>query len=281
MGESPDGDKEGLGAGIAVLSGAIRAQFLIAVLTGIVLAIGYSPQIATAHARVAAMHEGWIRPIQSLHYWVTAVLIVETVALVVAYLWSGRYTRRFGLPFDASLLLAISAFLFQVTGNLLPYDRHGVETAVIEIGIAARLPGLGPAVQRILQQGQEFGPDTLRFWYALHVSLVVLLALGFAMDLRGKKQFASETINGRVVAGICLIPFVLAFLRSPLGSVATAVDASTFADKPSWYTWPFHGLLGMFDHFHQGSGWIGAMLLPGLAVVFLLALPWLGMKPPI
>src|SRR5580658_8654549 len=165
MGESAKEGQDALGPGIASLLGAVRVQFLIAALTGIVLAFGYSPQIATAHAKVAAMHGGWVRPIQGLHYWVSALLILESALLVWLLLWSGRYKRSDWTTLSASLLFAVSAFLFQVTGNLLPYDRHGVETAVIEVGIAARAPGIGAEARRLLLQGPEFGEDTLRFWY--------------------------------------------------------------------------------------------------------------------
>jgi mono/diheme cytochrome c family protein len=282
MTESADSGQEELGPAISTFLGAVRIQFLLAVLSGALLSFRYTDQLSNAHHSVVLMHEGLLRPIQGLHYWGSAVLIVESLFLLGWMLWTGRYTRPFGPTFHAVLLLLVSSVVFQVTGNLMPLDRHGVETVVVETGITARFPVVGTAVQRILLQGPEVGQATLRLWTLMHIGTGLLVLAALVLGLTGRRRLRADKTNRTILLAITAVPLILAFaVASPLGTAAGEADASAFGAKVSWYTWPLHGAMMMFEKLHAGSGWIGAMLVPGVLLLGAFVLPLFGSRVPV
>ncbi|HWD41754.1 MAG TPA: cytochrome b N-terminal domain-containing protein [Fimbriimonas sp.] len=263
---------------LSTLYAATLLLFIVEAIAGCILAVSYSPGVATAHAQVAAMHAGPERIVQALHYWASSVLIAASGLLVMAMLWSESYRDRLRVPFTAAVIFFLAALAFQISGNLLPFDRHGAQTASIEAGIAARAPVVGSSFRSLLLGGQGVSGATLRFWYLMHW----LLALGIGAGLAGVYRFRRETfggINKWAAAGLALLPLAVSlFAASPFGSPATQADMSAFDDRPSWYTWPLHGALALMDRVHSGWGWIGAMLIPGIFVLGALLLPWAAPK---
>lgn len=240
---------------------------------GLVLSLAYTATVEGAHTAVAAMHSGGMKILQGMHYWGSAVFILHSLVHLKAMTWFGWFRRPYGARYLSSVLMLLTALGFQLSGNLLPFDRHGVQTATIEASIAARAPVVGPMSSHFVLNGNDFGQNTLSLWYTAHHWLLLipaLLALGLA--------FAPVERRQRVSWGIALAPLVLVLLLavavpSPLGSAATPADYDAFAARSSWYVWPLHGAMRLFDNISTGLGWIGAMLLPGLAVLFVLLLP--------
>ena len=248
--------------------------------TGGILGYFYRPDILNTHSSVVAMHDR-MRLLQSFHYWDSALLIVESLGLVCWLVWTGRYRVPFQAVFWSSLLFFLSAFGFQISGNVLPFDRHGVETAVVESGIAARAPLVGSQLRTLMLDGPSFGASTLKLWIGAHLLLLVLplVAFGLLLNSRQKLSIGRKTYMG---LGTALLPAILlvALVPSPLGSAATEQDYGTFGAMVSWYTWPLHGAMEMLDRLHQGFGWIGSMAIPGLAALALLTLPFWGKRFP-
>ena len=78
-----------------------------------------------------------------------------------------------------------------VTGNLLPYDRHGVQTAVTEVGIASRVPFFGPVIADMMLGGPKFSASTLATWYGMH-RWWIPLALAALAEETGSCQFVGR-----------------------------------------------------------------------------------------
>jgi quinol-cytochrome oxidoreductase complex cytochrome b subunit len=228
------------------------------------------------------MHaDGLGRFLQAFHYWGSAVLILHSLGHLVALTWTGGYRRPGALRFLSSIFIFLCAIGFQLTGNILPYDRHGIQTAGIEGGIAARAPGVGGAVAKMLLGEKGLDASTVERWYLLHrialpVLALVALALWFASRQpgRGKSRWAAAI-------PLAIVAVLAAVVRSPLGTMATEADFDQFNARVSWYMWPLHGAMRMFERLSAGAGWVGAMLVPGLLFAFLFALVFFGNRVPV
>ncbi|AIE83856.1 quinol-cytochrome c reductase, fused cytochrome b/c subunit [Fimbriimonas ginsengisoli Gsoil 348] len=260
------------GAGLAL-------HLVLQLFAGLVLSFAYHGQPALAHSDVAAMHSGGgLRFLQGFHYWGSALLILQAALHVAASTWLGDFRPPNGRRYIGSLLILLAALGFQLTGNLLPYDRHGVQTAAIEAGIAARAPVVGPSMAKAMLGGNGFNEGTLGIWYSLHHLAVPVLALiAPAIWFAGRPR---ESSPARI---LLILPAALAAslafaVPSPFGSIATPADFDAFADKVSWYVWPLHGAMRLFERASSSAGWIGAILLPGLLVGFLFLLPFIGKR---
>jgi quinol-cytochrome oxidoreductase complex cytochrome b subunit len=258
---------------------AIRYQFAAQLLIGFLLDREYHPIVAKAHADVAAMHaDGLSRLLQAMHYWGSAILILHGLCHLAAGVWLGGYRRPYAPRFIESTLELFVAIGFQMTGNLLPFDRHGVQTAAIESSIVARAPIVGASASHLVLGGNAVGPATLAIWFRLHsLGLVVLLLAVLLVGFMGRRRSAYADANGWLPwLWVPLLVAISIGIPSPIGSPATPVDYNSFDAHTSWYVWPLHGALRMFDAWIPGGGWIGAFVLPGLLMVFLLSLPWWG-----
>jgi quinol-cytochrome oxidoreductase complex cytochrome b subunit/cytochrome c2 len=245
--------------------------------TGWLLSIPYSPTVDGAHGSVAAMLRGGFWAVLArFHEFGSAALILLSSLAVAWMVWDQSFKESPCLWYAAVGLLLV-AIGFQLTGHLLPYDRHAIQTAAIETSIAGRVPLVGQDVQTLMLGGETVGQATLARWYGVHRFLLPLLLLG-AMFAGWVGIKRSDGSPGRVLPAVpTLAVLVLGFFLDPaFGSPALATDASTYETRPNWYTWPLHGMLVFFERF--GLGWVGVAVVPGLFVAFLLAVPILSRR---
>ena len=252
---------------------ALYLHFALQLVAGALLATVYRATPEAAHATTATLHTGAWRVLQAFHYWGSSVLIVQSALHLAAVTWAGWYRGPQVRAYLAALALAALSLGFQLSGNALPWDRHGVQTAAVEGAIAARVPLVGPSASRVVLGGEEVGPRTLATWWSAHRLLLPLLsvgalALGAALPRRKGAKWPLALPAG-LALGLALA------IASPFGSAATPADYGRFDAKPSWYTAPMHGLLVWGDRLVPGGGWVGAALVPGLFALALLALPFL------
>lgn len=257
---------------------ALYTHLGLQLVVGGLLATVYRAQVQDAHASAAALHRGAWAYAQGFHYWGSAVLILHSVLHLVAVTWAGWYRGPQVKGYLAAVGVALISLGFQLTGNLLPWDRHGVQTAAVEGSIAARAPGVGHAVSKAMLGGDGVSPATLDLWYKAHwlilpVALIVVLLLGLSAPRPKGWRW------GYLVPAFVALAIAVA-VPSPLGSPATPLDYGRFDAKPSWYTLPMHGLLVWGDRLVKGGGWIGAALLPGLFVLALILLPMMKKVKP-
>ncbi len=250
---------------------ALYLHFALQLVAGGLMATVYRADPAHAHATTAALHAGAWRFLQGFHYWGSSVLIVHSALHLAAVTWAGWHRGPQRRPYLAALALAALSLGFQLTGNVLSWDRHGVQTAGVEGAIAARMPLVGPRLSQAILGGEGVGAPTLAVWWNAHrLALPVLLAAALLAGWALPRRSGARWPYG-LSAGIAL---VLAFaVAAPFGSPATPADLGRFDAKPSWYTIPMHGLLVWGDRLVPGGGWIGAALVPALLGLGLLALP--------
>lgn len=213
-----------------------------------------------------------------VHYWGSALLIITSFVHLIALLLAGKYLESKGRWYGA-LMVFMGAYGAQLTGNVLPMDRHGVQTANIEAGLTSSVPVVGQTIHQVLLAGSTFTPATANRWFLLHESLILIITLvGAVLLVKNYHRNTRDKANLLGFIPIVLLAVTAALLRPPLGQPATPADYGQFQAYVSWYTWPLHGMLQLFNKIGPSYGWIGFALVPGLFVAYLIVLPFLAKR---
>jgi mono/diheme cytochrome c family protein len=271
-------DRDHEGAGARASAYTLGAVALLEIGLGAVLNGGYVP--SPEGSAIARETEGWRALLSDAHYWGSAWLIVHSLLHLLFLTATGRYRNVSRSAWLGAVGIFGLAFLAQVTGNLLPFERHDVQTAVIEGAIAGRVPAVGDVASGVVLQGEQFDEKTLEAWHSAHVWLAVpflgaalLCVFGWRSKLRrgGWPRWAW-------LGAVAAVGLLAALVGGPTGAPATKEDYGLFDARPSWYTWPMHGALNGFEALAHGFGWIGSALLPGFLGMALVLAPWIGKR---
>src|SRR5207249_5044806 len=100
---------------------------------------------------------------------VTSVLLVLHLMQVVI---DGAYKapREINFWFGLGLLLLVLAL--SLTGYLLPWDQKGYWATKVATNIMAIAPGVGPALQRLVIGGADYGHHTLTGFFSLNAGVL-------------------------------------------------------------------------------------------------------------
>lgn len=278
-----------------VFGSATLILFLVQVVTGLVLAMYYSPSATDAWASVAYIERevAFGRLIRGVHHHAAGAMVVMAVLHMLQVVWYGAYKA----PREASWLTGLALFglvlAFALTGYLLPWDQTGYWATKVATSIAGTVPFIGTTMQVILQGGNDYGSLTLTRFYALHVIALPLIVGGLIaihvalfrkhgvtphphqtketlkrVDRFYPKQVAMEAAVGFLVVGFLVV--VAAAIGAPLE--APADPASNFIARPEWY---FLSLFQLLKYFEGPLQVVGTVILPGLVGLFMAALPFI------
>jgi cytochrome b6 len=156
---------------------------IVQVVTGLLLLFYYRPTSAEAFNSVrfiiTKVEFGWL--IRSIHSWSANLLIF----VVFVHMFSVTLTHAYRAPreitwFTGIGLLGIMMF-FGFSGYLLPWNTISYFATKVGTDVAANVPGIGPAIARILKGGEEVGDATLTRFFALHIAILPLSAAGLVL----------------------------------------------------------------------------------------------------
>jgi len=278
------------------LGSLVLFGLLVQILTGILLAIYYSPSVDTAYESIRFIEErvpaGAL--IRGLHYWGASLVVVAVMLHALrTFLW-GAYKKPRRVLWASGLLLSAVILGFGFTGYLLPWDLKAFFATRVGIRIAESLPLIGAFAGRLLSGGEDVGQLTLTRFYALHVlvlpgALLCLAGLHLALIRfhgptppwkpvgasgdAGQPFHPHQVLRDSVVALIaaCLVVAVALLAGAPLEPKADPTDAG-YVPRPEWYFYP----LFQIQKFFPGSlEFVGTALIPGAVFLVLLLLPWI------
>jgi ubiquinol-cytochrome c reductase cytochrome b subunit len=271
------------------------AMFLILVqfFTGIMLAFNYAPTPGDAYnsLRYILTEVTAGRLMRGLHHWGASMIIVVVVLhMVQVFLW-GAYKKPREATWMIGVVLLLLTLAYGLTGYLLPWDNRAYWGTVVTTKIAAMAPGLGPYATRLMGGEGAVGVVTFARFYALHVLLLppaTLLLIGIHVYLvrkhgvapapadegQPKRQFYPEQVFKDTVA--IFVAFAILFTlaiaaRVPLEQLADPTDTS-YIPRPEWY---FLFLFQTLKLFEGPLEVVGAVVLPGLAVLTLILVPFI------
>lgn len=285
----------------STLTFTLAVQFI----TGIFLWLAYSPSSQTAWESVYyiqyEMTGGWL--VRGIHHFTAQAMNILLVLHLMQVIIDGAYKapREVNFWFGVALLLLVLGL--SLTGYLLPWDQKGYWATKVATNIMAMTPLIGPALQKILIGGADYGHHTLTRFFALHAgvlpALIVLLLVGHIYLFRRHGLTARQPLRRRdapfwpdqvlkdAVACLAVLAVVMFFVLKPkfsgltggaeLGAPADPSEPFAAA-RPEWY---FLFLFQLLEYFKGQYGFIdspivGALILPGVVMLFLVLMPIFG-----
>jgi ubiquinol-cytochrome c reductase cytochrome b subunit len=278
-----------------VFGAALLLTFVIQIVTGILLMTSYAPSSQSAWASVVhistAERGGWL--VRGLHHFGTEAMIVLLGAHLLQVAIYGAYKRPREVNWWIGLVLLAMTLAFALTGNPLRWDQKGYWAAKVEMGIAGTMP-LGSQIQAFLQGGDDFGNLTLTRFHALHTAvlpagLVVLLVMHLAIfrkhgvtppvnaDEKKVDAFYPRQALRDIACGLLVLAVIFVCTLQDHGApiAAPADPASDYPARPEWY---FAALFQLRKMFHGSAEIVGTAVLPGIAAIYLLGLPFFDKK---
>ena len=145
---------------------AIGLQFI----TGVFLWLDYSPSAQTAWESVNyiqnEMSGGWL--VRGLHHYNAQLLPVLLVLHLMQVVIGGAYKSPREVNFWVGLVLLQLVLMTALTGYQLPWDQKGFWATKVAMNLMGVVPTFGPALQRMLIGGAEYGHLTLTRFFAVH-----------------------------------------------------------------------------------------------------------------
>ena len=233
---------------------------LLELVTGLVMAMYYSPSTSDAWGSVAYLEDQVAMGsfVRGLHRWgLTAIVLVIAMHLVTTAV-RGAYRRPRELTWWLGIGLFVLCVAYSVTGFVLRWDQYGYWATKVELGYVERGPGGRPLIGA-LQGGNDFGNLTLTRFYALHV---VLLPVVTGLLLWGHRKLARHhgpavadgaRARGRtwpdqslrnLIAMVVVLALLIAWTmhRGGAGLEAPADPTAAFDARPQWYLRPMFEL---------------------------------------
>jgi ubiquinol-cytochrome c reductase cytochrome b subunit len=159
------------------LGSATLAVFMVQVVTGVVLAMYYSPSPDHAHESIRYLERvvasGAV--VRGIHHWGASAMVVLAVAHMIRVFTMGayKYPREINWLLGVALLFLVLGFGF--TGYLLPWDQKAYWATAVGTNIAGTTPIIGGALVTLLRGESQQGAATLARFYSLHVLLLPIL----------------------------------------------------------------------------------------------------------
>ena len=275
----------------SALTFAIFVQFV----TGIVLWAAYSANAQGAWESVYyiqhQMAGGWM--LRGIHHFTAQVMVVLVVLHLMQVLIDGAYRAPREVNFWFGLGLLFLVLGLGLTGYLLPWDQKGYWATKVATSIASMTPVLGPSVQSLLIGGVEYGHHTLTRFFALHAgvlpgALVLLIVTHVylfrrhgvtvrpGLADRPDGHFWPDQVLRDAVASLAVMAAVLGLVLwtggAHLGAPADPTEPYAAA-RPDWY---FMFLFQWLKYFPAGWEVFGAQIVPGMVVLLVAAMPFIG-----
>jgi ubiquinol-cytochrome c reductase cytochrome b subunit len=267
--------------------------FLTQAFTGALLAFNYAPTPGDAYnsLRYILTEVTGGRLIRGLHHWGASMMVVVVVLHMTQVFLYGAYKKPREATWMVGVVLLLVTLAYGLTGYLLPWDNRAYWGTVVTTQIAAHAPLAGPYLSRLLGGEEAVGVVTFARFYGLHVLLLppatlVLIAVHVylvrkhgvapvpADEGQPRRQFYPVQVFKDTVA--IFVAFAVLFIlavaaRVPMEQLADPTDTS-YTPRPEWY------FLFLFQILKMMSGpleFLGAVALPTLAVLALIAVPFI------
>lgn len=278
-----------------VFGSALVFLFLLQAVTGVLLALYYSPSSREAWGSVYYIERvvtlGWF--VRGLHHFgSSAVVILLVVHMLQVFLFGADRPPR-EISWWTGVLLLFVGLAFGLTGYLLPWDQKGFWATQVVTNIVGTFPWFGTWLQRTIQGGNDLGNLTLTRFFGFHVfflpaALVILVVLHVYLFRRhgatprwsrSEEELASKTepfwprqltYDLLFGAGVVAVLVILTLALHGASLTAPADPSSSYLARPDWYfRWLFE-MLKLVPGTWEGEFVLAFVVL---TLLFLAALP--------
>jgi ubiquinol-cytochrome c reductase cytochrome b subunit len=268
-------------------------------LTGILMALAYTPVPGTAYDSVDYFHFSlpFGDVVRGVHHYAWNLLLMVMGLHLLRALVVGAYKSPRQPVWISGVLFLLVMPLFIITGDLLPWDQKGYWSTQVRFSIIASIPVAGDFLVQLFRGGPLTGIVALTRLYVLHIlllpcALVLLIGLHiYFLATRGLSGPLSGNADQRlkvpflpVIVNRWLAVFLLSAVGlglvawqwpAALGDPADPTD-SAFIPRPEWWVLSLNQLVAIF----KGPFMLlGSAIIPGGLVFLLGALPFLDRSP--
>lgn len=256
-------------------TGVVVVLLLVQFLTGVLLAFYYVPSVDHAYTTVSYIEKvvssgSWIR---SLHHYGSQWLTVFVFIHVIRLFWDRAYAAN-RIQWIAAILILGLVMAAGGTGYSLPWDARAFFSTRVAEGLMAGLPLAGRMARLWLLGGSEISGVTLSRFFALHV-LVIPAVIGGVVVWRMFRAQIAELFGPRdaIVATLVFLVLALWALKypAPFGPSVAEAGADYLPRPGAQFLWLYQSL----KYIPGGLGSIVGVVLPGIVIAILIALPWL------
>ncbi len=165
-----------------VFGSAATALLVLQILTGILLALVYTPSASEAWQSLNFLNNdltlGWF--LRAMHGWGSNFMVAVVLVHMAQVFLFGAYK----FPRELTWLLGVGLLFMTLgmafTGQVLRYDQDAYWGLGIGASIASRVPVVGPLAVHALLGGPIIGGATLTRFFALHVFVIPSLMIGMS-----------------------------------------------------------------------------------------------------
>ncbi|HTV81846.1 MAG TPA: cytochrome b N-terminal domain-containing protein [Acidobacteriaceae bacterium] len=166
-----------------VFGSAAFTLLLVQVVTGILLALVYSPTAANAWNSLNVLNHqiplGWF--IRALHGWGSNFMVAIVFIHMCQVFLFGAYKYPRELTWIVGVFLLLMTLGMAFTGQVLRFDQDAYWGLGIGVFMLSRVPLIGGALVHFLLGGPNISGATLSRFFTLHVFVIPGLLLTFAM----------------------------------------------------------------------------------------------------
>jgi ubiquinol-cytochrome c reductase cytochrome b subunit len=157
-----------------VFGSAATVLLILQVVTGILLALVYSPSANQAWASLGLLNHtvplGWY--LRALHGWGSDFMIAIVLLHMVQVFLFGAYKFPRELTWIVGVVLLLLTLGMAFTGQVMRFDQDAYWGLGIGASISSRIPVVGPYLVHMLLGGPIIGGATLSRFFTLHVFVI-------------------------------------------------------------------------------------------------------------
>ncbi len=253
---------------LAQAGAAANVALLVAVGSGVLLLIWYSPSVQFAYDSLAAIPGrtlgGWVRALHRYSSDLTMLLLlVHAGRVFVARKFSGARW----LPWVSGVLMLALVWFIGWTGYWLVWDQPAQQVAVTSMRLLDALPVFGEPMGRLYVSDRTV-PSLLFFViFFVHMLLPLAIAVGLAIHLARLSRVHLLPHRGLSWAMVGALAIASLAVPAPLDARAEMAAKAETLTVDAWYLSP----LALALRFQSAGLWVA--LLGGVALGGLV--PWL------
>ncbi len=280
----------------ATLGSTAALLFIIQAVTGVFLALYYSPAPEHAYQSINfIMDEVALGALlRGIHHWGASIMLIVVFLHMVINFFQGTFKA----PRELTWIIGVGLFLltlgFGFTGYLLPWDQKAYWATTVGVNMIKDIPLIGEFFGNLILGGEWVSGVTLTRFYTLHmIVLPALLAMFVVLhiylvrlhDLAGppvehvqaNKEYRFYPEHLFRSSLVFLFFFILIVAASFLAEIPLEKQAGVsdpdYVPRPEWY---FMGLFELLTYFPGKLEVVGSFLIPLLGCLILILLPFLS-----
>lgn len=271
----------------------LGACLIIQIITGITLAMHYTPNIDLAFVSVEHImrdvHYGWL--IRYLHANTASFFFIFVYLHIARGLYYGSYRSPRVLPWSIGVIILVLMIITGFLGYVLPYGQMSLWGATVITNLMSAIPWIGQDIVEFLWGGFSVNNATLNRFFSLHYLLPFILAALVCMHLLTLHEHGSSNplgVSGNtdrlpfhpyfvfkdlvtVLVFLLVLAAVVFYAPNMMGHSDNYIPANPMQTPPSivpeWYLLPFYAILRSIPNKLLG---VVAMLA---SLLILLAMP--------